>query len=89
VVEVVRPADHNRESGHIEVGFTLAAMILIGSILYVSYATETYSLSGMFELWLIQPLWIQLLTIVVPVVILVAGFIFERASQWPKYDDPE
>ena len=83
-MEVLRQPEKNRQGGHIEIGFTLAAMIVIGLILYISYTTGAYSLSAMFDLWLSQTWWVKLLSIVVPLLILFAGYLLERAGQWPK-----
>lgn len=79
----------NRQGGHVEVGFTLAAMIIIGLILYISCATGAYSLSAMIDLWLAQTWWVQLLNITVPLLILIAGYLLERSSQWPKTPDAD
>ncbi len=70
--------------GHVEVGCTLACMLVIGLVALVSYQTGTYSLGGLWDLWLEQPGWIQVLAIAIPVGILGAGRLFERAGRWPK-----
>ena len=76
--------NNDRQKGHIELGFTIAVMVIVGLLIYTSAETGKEFPVELFDLWLSQPWWIQLLTITVPVILIVLGAAFERSRKWPK-----
>jgi len=75
---------HAGERGHIAVGLTIAGVLVIILLILAPRITGTKSLSGLLDFFLSQPWWVQLLVIVVPIVLLIAGAVFDRSSEWPK-----
>ena len=68
------------QRGHIELGVTLAIIIIMGMVAYLEIISEGEPVA----MWLGWPWWAKALSIIVPIALLLIGRIFENSRQWPK-----
>jgi hypothetical protein len=73
-----------KEKGHIEIGITMALIFIIIFILTISAKTGIHYLPALFDLWMSQPLWLKIAIVILPIILLIIGSVFEKSRQWPK-----
>jgi len=78
------PRPRHCERGHITVGLTIAGVVIIIFFILVPTITGIKSVSGLLDLFMSQPWWVQFLIVGAPVSVLLAGAAFDRSSEWPK-----
>jgi len=73
-------SNKRNEWGHVELGFTIALLIIIGFIGWVVF----HSKGNPVEMWRSWPWWAKGLSIIGPIAVLLIGGQFERARKWLK-----
>ena len=71
------------QQGHMDIGYTVASWIIVIGV----FALFHYSDGKPLTMWLAWPWWAEGLSVIAPVIIFMLGGAFERANQWPKYDN--